>query len=560
MSDDNTGGGGGRWASASKSGNSQAGGGGGAGSGEQGGGGGSEGGGGGGSNMNQQQQQQQQQKSPTSPSSSSPLQLGVSDVAPSERSSGELSVEPPKRPGSKESTRSDGKDSPRSDGKDSSRSEAAAAARAAMAMLGSPSKGGVPSAAERKTRWGSISPKSPKGRKGTTAGLKRPERNLVIVKKRAPLPTGHGDEHDLMNWETPDPVMPMEDELPRPSVEAQVIFEDLQPQDMEQLLFSDQLTTYSGETSLGTYKVHMERAQYQQQNCIKITARSIGTIDGIPCGTALVAYVDHKLHTLEQRLHEYVRLEKFPLDRKTMVVKRDSLYVFHKTIAEGWESYQIKRSWNVSDLPIFILEGANTLLLRHLINKKSILKSFQIPTLDSDGYVCNSEYSNLPPKNVNIANRTVMTFGLKRSLQSEMDSPINWMYYFMTDAHLINRTQGGSHVRMQVTAIPSSESDENPKFKKQPIDIDQDHEMKSKLIDRKDKFMNDFSVYLRRNPEIRALLADFLQYLLLEKPDDVVRFAAEYFSPFSIHLTPPPTFYSTRNNTLALNADLFDKL
>ena len=39
--------------------------------------------------------------------------------------------------------------------------------------------------------------------------------------------------------------------------------------------------------------------------------------------------------------------------------------------------------------------------------------------------------------------------------------------------------------------------------------------------------------YLRQNPEIRALISDFLQFLLLRKPDNVLQFAKEYFLPFA---------------------------
>ena len=35
---------------------------------------------------------------------------------------------------------------------------------------------------------------------------------------------------------------------------------------------------------------------------------------------------------------------------------------------------------------------------------------------------------------------------------------------------------------------------------------------------------------MRNHPELKALLADFTQFLLLRKPDDVVEFAAEFFS------------------------------
>lgn len=43
----------------------------------------------------------------------------------------------------------------------------------------------------------------------------------------------------------------------------------------------------------------------------------------------------------------------------------------------------------------------------------------------------------------------------------------------------------------------------------------------------------DHASYLRQHPEIRALISDFLQFLLLRKPEDVFQFAREYFLTFA---------------------------
>ncbi|KAL7991838.1 hypothetical protein Chor_016094, partial [Crotalus horridus] len=53
------------------------------------------------------------------------------------------------------------------------------------------------------------------------------------------------------------------------------------------------------------------------------------------------------------------------------------------------------------------------------------------------------------------------------------------------------------------------------------------------------------ATYVRRHPELNTLLADFLQLLLLRKPDDVVTFAAEFFAPFSAQQPPCRSFQSS---------------
>jgi len=47
------------------------------------------------------------------------------------------------------------------------------------------------------------------------------------------------------------------------------------------------------------------------------------------------------------------------------------------------------------------------------------------------------------------------------------------------------------------------------------------------------ELVDGHNVYMRQHPELKALLADLVQFLLLRKPHDVVEFAADYFSSFA---------------------------
>ncbi|MEJ1272028.1 hypothetical protein NN561_002876 [Cricetulus griseus] len=51
--------------------------------------------------------------------------------------------------------------------------------------------------------------------------------------------------------------------------------------------------------------------------------------------------------------------------------------------------------------------------------------------------------------------------------------------------------------------------------------------------------------YLRQHPEAQALISDFLLFLLLRRPDDVVAFAAEHFGPFATLRPPIPALRSS---------------
>ncbi|XP_014662124.1 PREDICTED: ciliogenesis-associated TTC17-interacting protein-like [Priapulus caudatus] len=67
---------------------------------------------------------------------------------------------------------------------------------------------------------------------------------------------------------------------------------------------------------------------------------------------------------------------------------------------------------------------------------------------------------------------------------------------------------------------------------KKPLEWESDLQMKSNFLDKKEQLKADHGVYMRRHPELKAILADFLQFLLLRKPRDVFAFAADYYASF----------------------------
>lgn len=52
--------------------------------------------------------------------------------------------------------------------------------------------------------------------------------------------------------------------------------------------------------------------------------------------------------------------------------------------------------------------------------------------------------------------------------------------------------------------------------------------------------------YLQQHPDAEALISDFLLFLLLRQPADVVTFAAEFFGPFAARRPPTPALRSSK--------------
>ncbi|ETE71332.1 putative protein C2orf62, partial [Ophiophagus hannah] len=270
--------------------------------------------------------------------------------------------------------------------------------------------------------------------------------------------------------------------------------------EIQPCLFEESMVAISesGET-IGTFSVSVKWACYsldgwQEEDCFLVRANSKGTIDG---------FRDH------------------PVETKTQEVKRHGqLYVTKTTVEKDG----------------LISESANFLVLRVMARRQSLPQNAIFLSFDSDQHVCTSTYYIIIWF---LAQLCHWLLPLSRSPTTNAESPINFLHFLLPPSrHLSCRVQVGSPATMVILQMPIlidiDEPDPRPVFEKVLLDWEEDEELQA-----------SHATYVRRHPELNTLLADFLQLLLLRKPDDVVTFAAEFFTPFSAQQPPCRSFRSS---------------
>ncbi|KAG8547952.1 hypothetical protein GDO81_027060, partial [Engystomops pustulosus] len=209
--------------------------------------------------------------------------------------------------------------------------------------------------------------------------------------------------------------------------------------------------------------------------------------------------------------------------------------------------YQDAKSYDLTSLPGFVSEASNLLIMR-LLARKTTPQNLDFLTFDADLNLCICSYRDLGCQPQLIGKDTVEVHGIERAIHSD-DLPITWQCYFLPDGHLTSRVQVGSPVTMKITQMPilsePEEEDPKPVFEKKPLNWEEDAQLYSQFLERKEELLSDHETYLRRHPELKALLGDFMQFLLLRKPEDVVTFAAEFFGSFSSAQERSETFRSS---------------
>ncbi|GFS27239.1 ciliogenesis-associated TTC17-interacting protein-like [Elysia marginata] len=347
---------------------------------------------------------------------------------------------------------------------------------------------------------------------------------------------------------------PQSTEIPKTSPQALKYLDEIVPEeDFKYVMFDDQLVTVSDAgKELGEFTVTVEPTRYKGLECFLIHANSHGSIDGVPCGTSIVCYVSKCLETLEQQHHEYVKLDNCPLDRKTFLVRQSDNYTINRVITQGEDVQRTTKNIPVEQMRGFVSEGSNLLLHRLLIEKR-MDDDLQFISFDSDTNLCPVIYKGLDERTQTVEDVELRVYGVERTINSTVDLPTTWQSYFMNDGHLTNRVQVGSPVTMKLAKVPvrieRDEETPKPVFEKKQLNWEEDMQMHSRFVDRKEELKGDHATYMRHHPELRALLADFLQFLLLRKPDDVIAFAADYFSAFSTSMPDPSPFLASNAPT-----------
>uniref|UniRef100_A0A8D2INM2 Ciliogenesis-associated TTC17-interacting protein n=1 Tax=Varanus komodoensis TaxID=61221 RepID=A0A8D2INM2_VARKO len=206
-------------------------------------------------------------------------------------------------------------------------------------------------------------------------------------------------------------------------------------------------------------------------------------------------------------------------------------------------------SYQCSQLEGLISESANLLVLRVMARRQAVPQDAIFLSFDTDQHICISTYNALGFQKQQVGKEEVDVFVIERSVHPADVVPLTWQFYFLSDGHLSCRVQVGSPATMVILQLPilieTDEPDPRPVFEKIPLDWEEDVQLYSKFLDRKEELQASHATYMRRHPELSALLADFLQLLLLRKPDDVVAFAAEFFAPFSVQNPPCRSFQSS---------------
>ncbi|XP_032045951.1 ciliogenesis-associated TTC17-interacting protein [Aythya fuligula] len=330
------------------------------------------------------------------------------------------------------------------------------------------------------------------------------------------------------------------------------------PEELERCLFPETLALVAaGGRGGGHLWVGARPAPYKQEgqrvrSCLLVRAECRGALDGVPFCSTLKGYVTMRLETLEQEQHQSLEFAAHPIERRTRMVQQPHGVAVTVLTREGKaEPHSRDFSYGWASLGGLLGEAASLLLLRVLARRRAVPPGLIFPAIDSEGHLGTVTYRALGAQRQPGGSAEVEVVVLERAVRTKEGVPAVWHSSFLPSGRLARQLQVGCPVLavLQDEDVLSerAQAEPQPAFPKQPLEWEEDAQLRSWFLDRKEELQASHSTYTRRHPELAALLADFLQALLLRQPPDPVLFAARFFAPFARRHPPGPPFASSRS-------------
>ncbi|VUZ40910.1 unnamed protein product, partial [Hymenolepis diminuta] len=266
--------------------------------------------------------------------------------------------------------------------------------------------------------------------------------------------------------------------------------------------------------------------------------------------TSLTSDLDFHLNVLNET-SEYTektkdrstrRIIKSRIELNNLVVEIEEIVNSHST--------QSTRRYPLNDIKRFLSKGA-LLIMKRIYAIKRFENTLTAYTLASEGNLCKFSLELLNERNTENTSGIQTEIAMKQILESTLGNITKTMY-FTNNGQLLSIVQVGLPLVFKTLGLPKPPKKEQYLSASNIVE-DEFNWMEncilfSKYTERKEELKSRYQLYLRNHPELIDLIKEFLQVILLEKPEDTLSFAAKFFASFSAEHIQPPRLRETEEN------------
>ncbi|CAK9801475.1 Ciliogenesis-associated TTC17-interacting protein [Anthophora plagiata] len=264
-----------------------------------------------------------------------------------------------------------------------------------------------------------------------------------------------------------------------------------------------------------------------------VHVQSSMSIDGHFGGSKVISTVTSKFHCLEEKRTEFVYDDGLH-EKGIYIGIEDSFYHVKLT-----RTCPCDKSIQTRDLSFcanneLISEGVNILLMRYLalINYEGIL-TFKSITIDGD--LTESIYTCTPAERMELDGHFLNIYTIERKMLKENGAIQTIKTYLTSEGRILRHNWLDAAYLLRINPLA------DPKVPSKTIRIEtplkdrwkEDIEMFSKYLDMKFSKIAEKIEYLDDHPEIKQIVSDYVQTLLVVKPQNVLDFTIQHFKVFA---------------------------
>ncbi|XP_041988404.1 uncharacterized protein LOC121739877 [Aricia agestis] len=252
--------------------------------------------------------------------------------------------------------------------------------------------------------------------------------------------------------------------------------------------------------------------------------------EGAKCGSKLISIMDCKLHTLEENRTEHITRGDVTKERRSYMTICESGY-YNKVTRICGERNLVKRIYHsFDDAHNFLLEGANVVLLRYFaINRyKGRVKT---DTVLINGTICESVYVCLGVSQAIVNGKPLFIAKVERHIIEPSGFIHQTLTVLTLRGYIVTHEWADNcyifHLNPLLRVNPEKDEIEShePLREKWRDDL----QLLSDYLEFKSTRTSEGGLYALENRELTGVIRDYLQTLLLLRPQNAMDFTREYF-------------------------------
>ncbi|KAJ8956315.1 hypothetical protein NQ318_015053 [Aromia moschata] len=263
----------------------------------------------------------------------------------------------------------------------------------------------------------------------------------------------------------------------------------------------------------------------------------VGGYDG---GSRITAWVDRYLHTLEEKRTEYVSQPHEVLNQKSLYTALQNRKYYLKSTST-LDNVEERKYYGINKTKELVCEGASFILMRYLAVTR-YQGTFELSTMYINGDMCRNIYECTGPTTGEVNGKTVGICKIYRYIVEECGLEHHCVTVLTVYGRIITQEWEGCNYilnlnPLQYVSEPPSSCDRLVLEKTWTDDM----QLMSKYLDCKTKAERKMKNYMADHPEIKEMMSDYVQNVLLLKPENVLSFTMDYFQslyPFKLARLP----------------------